>query len=163
MTAPKTGFPDSASRGDTETSAAWSVVGSVGLALFVVGVVDVLLAWIPLHVGSPEWEFGTISATLNNMPVPAMGFALVLAGAAARDRRAQLLGAAVWSIAVTLFLAGCAVFYVLDVPLALRSVQEPVARSGLQAGIIKAAAALVAYGLFHIWSAVFAIRRLRGP
>jgi len=153
----------SASRADEGelTRAAWSVVVAIGLTLLVVGLVDLFLAWFPLRFGSPEWEFGTISATLNNLPVPAMGLALVLAHGVAAERRGQLAAVGIWSAFVVLFLAVCAVFYALDVPLAMRAVQDPVMRRALKAGVVKAVASLGAYGLFHMWSAVFAFRRYR--
>jgi hypothetical protein len=127
----------------------------------VVGLVDLFLAWSPLHFGSPEWEFGTISATLNNLPVPAMGLALVLAHGAAEDRKGELVAVGLWAALMALCLVVAAVFYGLDVPLALRSVQEPVARTSLKSGMVKAVAALIAYLAFHIWAAVFAFRRAR--
>ena len=142
-------------------SAGWRVVGAIGFVLLVVGVLDLALAWFPLRFGTPEWEFGTISATLNNMPVPAMGLALLLAYAAAERNVGVLLTVAVWGAVMTVFLSVAAVFYGLDVPLALRAVQNPVALRGLKTGMIKAVISLIGYGGFHVWATVFAIRRMR--
>jgi hypothetical protein len=150
-----------AESGDREVSSGWLAVGVVGLALFVAGVTDLLLAWLPPRFGSPEWEFGTISATLNNMPVPTMGLALALAFAAASDRKSSLAAAGIWSILVVLFLVVAGVFYALDVPLALRAVQDPVAHRGLRAAIVKGVVGFISYGGFHLWAAVFAWRRIR--
>ena len=160
MTGPALGTKKPSHFDESElTHAAWGVVGAIGLTLLIVGLVDLFLAWWPLRFGSPEWEFGTISATLNNLPVPAMGLALVLAHAVAHERRSQLAAVGVWSAAVVLFLGVCAVFYALDVPLALRAVQDPVMRRGLKAGVIKGVASLLMYGLFHLWCTVVAFRR----
>jgi len=160
MSAPA-GGSDRPSVNQADASVGWRVLGAVGLTLLTVGLVDLLLAWVPPHFGSPEWEFGTISATLNNLPVPAMGLALVLARAAADRRRGQLVVIGVWSVLVVLFLLVSAVLYGLDVPLALRAVREPVQRSGLRSGMVKAVIALLAYFAFHLWAAVFAFRRSR--
>ena len=159
-------IPTSASRAgnvdDTDAiSAGWRVFRAIGFLLFVVGVLDLALAWVPLRFGTPEWEFGTISATLNNMPVPAMGLALMLAYAAAERDVGVLVTVAVWGVVMTVFLSVAAVFYGLDVPLALRAVQNPVALRGLRTGMIKAVILLIGYGGFHLWAAVFAIRRMR--
>ena len=142
-------------------SAGWRVLRMIGFVLLVVGVLDLALAWFPLRFGTPEWEFGTISATLNNMPVPAMGLALLLAYAAAERNVGVLVAVAVWGAVMTVFLSVAAVFYGLDVPLALRAVQNPVALRGLKTGMIKAVISLIGYGGFHVWAAVFAIRRMR--
>jgi hypothetical protein len=160
MSAPTGGYGRPSVDG-AEASAGWQVLGAVGLTLWIVGLVDLLLAWVPPHFGSPEWEFGTISATLNNLPVPAMGLALVLAFAAADRRRGQLVTVGLWSGLVVLFLLVSAVFYALDVPLALRAVQEPVPRAGLRSGMVKAVAAFLTYLGFHLWATVFAFRRSR--
>ena len=141
------------------TNAAFTALGAVGFALLAIGLVDLGLAWLPPRFGSPEWEFGTISATLNNLPVPSMGLALLLAHAVAVERRSQLAAVGIWSILVLLFLIVGAIFYALDVPLALRAVQDPVMSHALKAGIVKGVAALAIYGLFHLWSAIFAFRR----
>jgi hypothetical protein len=160
MTAPRVTIGER-HQGDEAVNPAWSAVLVVGLALLATGSTDILLAWVPPRFGNPEWEFGTISATLNNMPVPSMGLALVLAYAAAAGKRGLLAAVAAWSIVVTLCLAVSAVFYALDVPLALRAVTEPVPRNALRAGIIKAVVSLIAYAGVHVAFAVMAIRNIR--
>src|SRR5687767_11526069 len=60
--------------GDTE--AVWPLLGLIGLAFTVIGAVDIALAWYPSALGSAEWEFGTIGATLNGLPLPALGLFL---------------------------------------------------------------------------------------
>jgi len=43
------------------------------------------LLWYPLQFGSADWEFGTISAYLNGMPLGTLGLALLAAGAIGAD------------------------------------------------------------------------------
>jgi hypothetical protein len=160
MSAPPLGFDARPAR-DEETSAGWRAIGAIGLTLLAAGLVDLALAWSPMRFGSPEWEFGTISATLNNLPVPTMGLALLAAHGAAIDRKGQLLAVGLWAAAMAGMLVVAAAFYALDVPLALRAVQEPVARGSLKTGIVKGVASIVVYLGFHAWAAVFAFRRLR--
>ena len=146
-----------------DPSEGWHALGAVGLALLIMGSVDILLAWIPLRIGDPEWEFGTISATLNNMPVPSMGLALILSHAAAQGNKTELAAVALWCVIVVLVLVGAAVLYALDVPMALRAVQGDVPRRALRAAMIKAGAAFVVYLAFHLWSIFYSVRTFRRP
>lgn len=161
MTSPFRGILTDRAAEGVKPSPAWHALGAAGLALLVMGGVDILLAWIPLRIGDPEWEFGTISATLNNMPVPVMGLALVLAHAAAWNSRVAQGLALIWSVLVLLVLLGAAVLYALDVPLALRAVQDPLPRRALRSGMVKAGVAFVVYAAFHLWAAVFSTRLFR--
>ena len=144
-----------------ERSRAWRALRAAGLALLVMGCLDILLAWIPPRLGDPEWEFGTISATLNNMPVPVMGLALILAHAAAWDSGLERTLVLIWSLIVLLFLIGAVTLYALDVPLALGAVQDPVPRRALRFGLVKAGAAFVVYIAFHLWAVVYSVRLFR--
>jgi hypothetical protein len=51
----------------------WYLLGWIGLAFALVGGFDLALIWIPLGFGNPEWEFGTVSATLDGLPVTTLG------------------------------------------------------------------------------------------
>lgn len=161
MTAPRFGYHAESFTPSEEPSRGWHALGAVGFALLTIGVVDILLAWIPPRFGNVEWEFGTISATLNNMPVPAMGLALIVAHAIAWARRGELIALAVWASVVVVWLLGAAVLYGLDTPVALRAVQDPAMRRALMSGILKGGVALMVYLAFHIWVVVFVVRSLR--
>jgi hypothetical protein len=56
------------------------VVLVVGGAFTVVGLVDLALLWYPVRLGNAPWEFGTLSATFDNLPMTALGVALVTLG-----------------------------------------------------------------------------------
>ena len=59
----------------------------VGLAFLVAGGADLVLTWFPAAFGTAEWEFGTITQTLNGLPVPTLGLALVGVWGAVTSRR----------------------------------------------------------------------------
>jgi hypothetical protein len=63
---------------------AWQVLATVGWVFIVVGGLDVGLVWFPPAFGNQGWEFGSITAALNGLPLPVMGTALVLASGVAR-------------------------------------------------------------------------------
>ncbi|HEX3157116.1 MAG TPA: hypothetical protein VHQ45_01240 [Gemmatimonadaceae bacterium] len=129
------------------------VLAALGLTFLVVGLTDLALAWYPLVLGNPEWEFGTVSATINGLPVPTLGLALLGVAAAQSERRwhARLVG--VLANLFLLALLGCAMLYALTVPVALQSVQEPMVRVGLVKGMVKAGVASTAYIVFFGWLA----------
>ena len=57
---------------------AWRLLYWIGFAFVVMGGTDITLAWYPAPFGNPEWEFGAISATLNGLALPTLGFYLLL-------------------------------------------------------------------------------------
>ncbi|HEX5829438.1 MAG TPA: hypothetical protein VFY16_00565 [Gemmatimonadaceae bacterium] len=138
--------------GDGATGA-WTLLGAVGVAFTVVGFTDVALAWYPMAVGNPEWEFGTVSATLNGMPVPALGLTLMAASALQAGRRWQALLAGVVAVVLALVLTGCALLFALNIPAALNAVQQPFIRVGLLKGMAKAGVASAAYVIYFAWLA----------
>lgn len=137
------------------------VLVALGLILLVVGGIDILLAWIPLQLGNADWEFGTISMTLNVMPVPSMGLAILTAVGLVGQNRPILSLVASWSVLVSLFLLGAAVLYLLDVPLAMRAMEDPANSAALQTAVLKAAFSLLAYLVFHLFVSARSIRALR--
>lgn len=139
--------------GGDGASAAWSLLGAVGVAFAVVGFTDVALAWYPTAVGNPEWEFGTVSATLNGMPVPALGLTLMAASAVHAGRRWQAILVGVVAVVLALMLTGCALLFALNIPAALNAVQQPFIRVGLLKGMAKAGVASAAYVIYFAWLA----------
>ena len=139
----------------------WVALGMIGALFLVVGMTDLILAWVPPRFGNADWEFGTVSAMFNNLPVPAMGIGLGLAGAtgvrSAKGSRAVSLVAGV--LAVWCLLA--AVFFGLTLPLALGSITEPGPRQALMTSMTKTIVQFVAYTAFFVWAFRFAWSRFR--
>ena len=142
-----------------EGTSHWSLLGGMGTALFLVGMVDLILTWLPFSFGNPEWEFGTVSATLNGMPVPAVGLVLVLSYAYVMRSRWQLRALAVVSVLLAVGVLAAVALYVTDVPLALRSVPDPALRVGLWKAIVKTGLQGVVYPPVFLWLAGNAWRR----
>ncbi len=130
---------------------AWSALGWMGLAFILIGLVDLALAWYPAALGSPEWEFGTIGASLNGLPLPALGLALILGAGVARGSRWQMRVASGVAIALTLLLLGFAFIYATVIPVALADAANGVLRMGLMKSIAKAVALLVIYPILFVW------------
>ena len=139
----------------------WKLLGWVGGVLLLIGLIDIGLAFYPPMFGNPNWEFGTVSSSLNSLPVPMLGLALLLGAAVARG---WILGVRVWAI-VGIVLAVCilaaAVIWALNLPLAFRSVQEPVARLGLKKSVAKSVAQVILYPVAFLWIGWQGLRHVR--
>ena len=113
---------------------------------------DVGLVWYPAAFGNAGWEFGSVTAALNGLPLPLMGLALILSGSLAMGRP--------WQARVVVLLAlvtlAAGVLYGLTVPLALKSVADPIALSGLRKAILRSVVQLLVYPpivLYLVWRA----------
>ena len=145
----------------TSQDAAWRLLGWLAVVFVVVGLIDILVAWTPLRIGTPEWEFGTITGTLNNLPVPAMGLVLLLASATALERRGQVVLALGVAVLLLLLLTLMAVLYGLTAPLAWKAGAAAVGRTAVGGSMLKSLAALIAYFILCVTCITFAVRSLR--
>lgn len=138
----------------------WRVLAWIGAALAVVGWLDWALIWFPLDFGNPQWEFGNISASIDALPLGTLGLGLIAASVVARGGRwtPRVLG--VLFALGSLLLLGLLVIYLLDVPLALRSVQ-PQMRSVLRLAMMKTVVSALVYAVLYGGLAFLTLRRAR--
>jgi hypothetical protein len=139
----------------------WDLLGLLGFGLFVVGGTDFLLSWFPARFGNPEWEFGTITAALNGMPVPLMGLTLLLVAVLESESAvwARILSVLllVWAVA----LVGLAVIYGLTIPLAAKGFEVPNIGLGLKRAIGKSLVQLVVYPAIMAWMGIRGLKLAR--
>lgn len=148
-------------------SLGWELLGWAGLAFFIVGGLDLLMGWVPLRLGNPEWEFATVSRTFDNLPITLLGLTMLLASASARGIPWAMRATGLVALVLALFLGLGLVVYALDLPLAFRVVTAPEPRAGLKRATLKAIVqgtlyptVLVAIGLKGIRSTLRARARL---
>ena len=134
--------------------AAWAFLGLTGAVFFLIGSGNQWLAFIPLHMGSPEWEFGTVSAYLDALPLPALGATLFMASGMAQGRRWMVRTGSVLLILMAVLILALLLLYATDIPLALKSVSDPAIRLGLRKAIVKALAQGVGYPVVFVIIAV---------
>jgi hypothetical protein len=118
---------------------AWSAMATIGAAFFILGLLDIGLGWYPAAFGNLEWEFGTISGTLNALAIPMLGVYLMLASAIARSdqRMARIVSALMGVLLLTLVVLG--VIYLTVVPVAIKSVSgNALVSLGMKKGVAKA-------------------------
>lgn len=123
----------------------WVVLAGMGAVFALVALVDIGLAFYPLNVGSAEWEFGTATAVMENLPVGTVGIGLV--GVAGLGRRADWLIklAVLVGIGLVIVILASAVMFGRNVAEAIRTVTDPVLRQGLTESITRTSVQLVAY------------------
>ncbi len=56
---------------------AWTLLAIAGWGFFLIGLMDVAFVWYPTAFGNGGWEFGSVTAALNGLPLPALGLALI--------------------------------------------------------------------------------------
>lgn len=131
--------------------AAWYLLGAIGLVFALVSGVDNLVVWYPAFFNDVEWKFGTVTATLNNIPLLALGLVLLLAAAVIRGRRLQVRVVAVVTWLMAIILVGCLLLYLPTLGAAREAVTDPVARLGLTRSIVKTLAQAAMYIVMFGW------------
>ena len=140
-----------------ESSGAWAALGWIGLVFLVVGGSDFVLTWIPTDFGNPEWEFGTVTASFDGLPVLVLGLGLLLVASQQLERRWWgTLGVAVAVVLLIWVLVGFAL-WAMNLSLALQTVPDELAL-GLRRAVAKtlvqsiAFEALLAYLIWQRWA-----------
>jgi hypothetical protein len=144
--------------------AAWTIVALLGCVLLLVGLVDLALAWIPPRFGVVEWEFGTISSTLDSLPVAAMGTTLIVASGLHLGSGALRWLGVVASAGFTLLLLVMAIFYALAAPVAVgNALSQNVPAATIYGAVLKGSALELAYLIFFALCTWWTVRSQRSP
>jgi hypothetical protein len=144
--------PRSVERG--VAGAEWRVLAWLGGVFVVLSLVDFGLAFYPLGFGSPEWEFGTATAVMNNFPLATVGVGLIGVAGLGRRHLGLVTTARALSVLAVVGILVLAVMFGRNVSQALGSVTEPVLREGLVEAIARTSIQLVAYLMGLGWFAV---------
>lgn len=139
----------------------WYLLGGLGLVFALVGGLDILLAWYPPDLGSSEWKFGTVTATLNSFPLVSLGLILLTVSGLARGRTLVSRTMLVVLALVVVVIIGCAALYLPQVGNALGSATDPTIKMGLKRAVTKTSIQLVMYPVLLGWITVMAWKRLR--
>ena len=149
-----------AARGDAPE--AWAALGWIGLVFLIVGGSDFALTWVPTNFGTREWEFATVTASFNGMPILVLGIGLLLVASKQVERRwwGFLAGAAALAMLLWMLVGGA--LWARSVPLALQSVPQEVV-VGMNKALAKTAVQLLVYPLvlsYLAWMALKAAQRV---
>jgi hypothetical protein len=142
--------------------AATAILRALGMIFTFLGIVEVLLLWIPPQFANAAWEFATLSRTLDGMPMVALGLALIaysgVHGSAADYRwvRAHAMALGVTSILIL----ALAAFYATVTPAVLANT-PPEAMDAVRRAVIKTTFQLAAYFLLFGYIALSLWKRTR--
>lgn len=141
--------------------APWVALGVIAVVFLVVGLTDVLLAWLPPRLGDADWELATVATTFNNFPVPALGLALAAASSVARTatRSLQMIAVVAGILAALCLLS--ALLFALAVPLALGAASDAPAHRAIFTAAVKTGVQILAYNAFFLWIARYSWLRSR--
>ena len=134
--------------------AGWYLLGGLGLVFAIVAGADLALAWYPAAFGSREWEFGTVSAVLDGLPLFAMGLALSFGAAVARGKIGLLKFWSIVLIVAAVVILGLLGLYARTIPVALASTTDALVKVGLQKAIAKALLQGVGYTAAFLWTGI---------
>jgi hypothetical protein len=124
----------------------WTVLGWVGFAFVLVGGTDFALVWLPLEIGTREWEFAVVTQSFNGLPILLLGVGLLIAAAEqVGPRWWAYAGNGVAGVLLVWILAGTALWG-SNVGLALSTVPEDV-RIGVQKAVAKTSVQAVVYAV----------------
>ena len=143
--------------GDVE----WRVLGITGATFVVLGLLDVSLVWFPPTLGSPEWEFASITATFNTLPVTVLGATLLVSSGIARQRPAIARTGGILLLMLAMLVVVGAVIYATTVPIALKGINNPVVRLGVYKAMTKTIAQCILYPILFIWVGLKGLRASR--
>lgn len=139
---------------------AWRLVGWFGVLLFLVGMGDFTLAFVPMAWGSPEWEFGTVASVFAGLPLTTIGLAAVLTSGLARGKRGLVLGSGLLVLLLSLVILVLLVVFLTDVPVALKTVQGEVLL-GVKKAIVKTVLLGFLFGVAYLYAGIRALRSVR--
>jgi len=139
----------------------WAALWWVGVLLTTVSLADIALAFYPARFGVMEWEFGTGASTIASLPLVAIGLAALMGSALARGRRGRVIVVVILLIILALGTLAMLTVFLLDLPVALKSVASPDIKLGIQKACVKTVLLGVAFPVGFLVAAVGALRRLQ--
>jgi hypothetical protein len=139
----------------------WRAAFALGLMLALVGAGDAAGQWIPLRVGTPEWELGTVTYFFDTVPLLLIGLALLVGSGVALGRRWQVRTMAVLCILLAVLMWLAAVLFGTVVPLALRGMRDPVGLTMLKKSLVKTGVQVTLYPFALLWLAAASWRASR--
>ncbi len=124
----------------------WAVLGWIGLAFIVVGGADFVLTWLPPDFGNREWEYGTVTASFNGLPILLLGLGLLITASERLDRRWWGTLGVVGALGLLLWVLAGFALWAMNISLALQTVPDNLLL-GVQRALVKTVVQSVVYSV----------------
>jgi hypothetical protein len=141
-------------------------LAAIGIVFMLASLADLVLVFVPLKFGSAEWEFGTATSVMNNLPLFLVGIAFTTIAGFGKNSRSLLWIGAVVALLTWVIVAVLAVAFFRNVDEARRTVTDSVLKLGLSRSIIRTVIQIIVYLVgFAIlgWKALGGARAGLGP
>jgi len=139
----------------------WAVLGWIGLVFLVVGGSDFALTWFPSSFGNREWEFGTVTASFNGLPIVVLGLGFLLMASVQLGRRLWAVLCLVFSVVLLVWVIGGGLLWLRNIPLALEATPVEVV-VGIKKALAKTMVQSVSYPVVLILLAVRSYQAVNG-
>jgi hypothetical protein len=140
----------------------FQLIGLVGVLFTVIGGHEIFTQVFPLSLGTPEWEFGTYSSLMDNMPLLMMGLGFLGVFAVVGGHKVLARVLAVILFVLALSLIAFAFLYLTNVPQVLRLRTGPAVRTGLKKAVTKASIQTALFPVTLLWLGSFLLRKTKG-
>ena len=143
--------PRTVSEREADARFLWWLFNLIGVVFTAMGLVNIAIAWYPIRLGTPEWEFGAIAAFLDATPSFMLGLTLLLASALAQGKRGRSwVVVAVILLLMLIVLAG-GVLYATTAPVALSHVSSGGALAAVKKALGKAGVQIIVLPVGLLW------------
>lgn len=124
----------------------WAALGWIGLAFMLVGGMDFVLTWLPPDFGNREWEYGTVTASFNGLPILLLGLGLLITASERLDRRWWGTLGVVGALGLLLWVLAGFALWAMNISLALQTVPDNLLL-GVQRALAKTMVQSVVYSV----------------
>jgi hypothetical protein len=133
------------SRGRAPAGSEWTLLAITGCVFGLVALSDLVLTFVPPAMGSAEWQFGTATQVMNNLPLFAVGLVFVAVAGYGRKSGGLLRAAGVGMLLTLVMIIAMAFFFGSNLAVAQASVTDPVLKQGMSRSVTRTSVQLVAY------------------
>ncbi|MGH7703640.1 MAG: hypothetical protein ACREMO_11130 [Gemmatimonadales bacterium] len=129
----------------------WRLFGLIGVLFTAMGLVNLTIAWYPIRIGTPEWEFGAIAAFLDATPSFTLGLCLLLGSALAAGRRGRSRMVVAVLLAMAFLVLAAGVLYATTAPIALSHVNSAGALGAVKKALAKSGVEIIVLPVGLLW------------
>lgn len=144
-----------------DNASGWKYLFVLGIAVAVIGFIDIAILFFPPQWASLDWEFGTLNGVVEGLPLFTIGVGAMCAAAVANGWVLTRRLMALLTMLMALLLVVIGIMFTLDVFAVLKVVQ-PAMKPTLKLTAVKISLMTMTYFVLYLALGVWTWRRLRG-